>query len=156
MKSKVLYVLVAVMVTTLLISGCSKPDASKQIVLDNPNEYDSLYVGETGIDRDESQGKHIKDKKMISAFIKELDGQELVQPTEEKLDKKRKGRTAPGNYQVGLFKMPNHERTETEATFITFYADGTIHVEQLGNDYFVKNTQPTLLNQLKTDWGITF
>ena len=140
----------------VLLSGCSKPDASKQIILDKPKEYETLYVSASKYDADDRQHKTIRDEKKVKAFVKELDGKELVQATDEDWLEKRAQLEESGSYQVVLFKPVDYEQEEREAYFVTFYLDGTIEVEQIGNRYFVKNPHPNLLNQLKTEWDINF
>lgn len=156
MKPKMLYMLMTCLALAVFLMGCEKPDASKMVILDNPNEYEALFVTTLYSDTDDRQHKTIRDEKKVKAFVEELDGKELVQPTDDEWLEKRDQRAEPGSYQIGLFKPVDYEQEEREAYFVTFYSDGTIEVDQLGNHYFVKNPHPNLFNQLKTDWGITF
>lgn len=147
-----LFLLLAV----IWLGGCEEPDASKQIVLDDANEYESILIGEYFGTLKENEKKFIRDEKLVHDFAKEMHGKELIQPTDAQRQEKRRTLTEPDSYHIGLFKAHKFTKEYGDTIFFTFYPDGTIEVEQLGNVYFVKNPHPKLINEFKTAWDIRF
>lgn len=159
-RKKRLGLILIYLALAVVLSGCAKADASKNIIIGDANQFDGILVtnGNSLNETGDYEEKFIRDKKQVQKFIDELDGKELVEPTLEELQEKDEEHDKPGNYRMLLYNLPSAELNseENEGYFLFFYEDGTIQVNQLGKYYFVKNPHPNLLNELKTEWNITF
>ncbi len=142
----------------LVLSGCAATSNSSKLVLDIPKEYEGVLVSDASsvVETSDYNEVLVNGKDEANRLIGFLNGKELVEPSDEELQKRMDRLEEPGSYRMLLYNEPDVNSMNESLYPILFYKDGTIQVDQKGVSYFIENSPKDLLSRLKVDWNIAF
>lgn len=142
-----------------LLAGCATVGESPEtLAIEHRGEYEGVLVSSTYTSAKTAgyEETFIEGPEKADELIDRLNGEELVQASEEELQERADLLEQPGSYRMMLYNMPAANRTDEHMYLIHFYKDGTIQVDQEGITYFVYDPPEDLLSQLKQQWNISF
>lgn len=156
--SNTLFLMISFGILFLLLSGCTNHKASETLAISTAEGYEGVLVSEASsmVETSGYEETFISGKDKANALIDVLNGKELVEASEKELQERADKLEEPGSYRILLYNKPSVNSRSDDIYPVLFYNDGTIQVDQEGVSYFIVNPPNDLLDQLKSDWNISF